>query len=126
MKIAFHIVNISLILQLLALSGIPPQFMLGERMAEWGNTHIVSQGTLKDGSLLPGQFPGQSKDEQTEFFEDETIEYESFLHLAVLCKGQSMTTFFYQKQALFPEGELLYLLKTPLFILFHCWKLDFL
>lgn len=122
MKIVPRILSFLLILQLLALSSVPP--VRFEFSVQKGQGQLKPAKETHDNSGFLGQFSGFNKDEQTEIAEDDTENVESFHGLACAF-GQTGTAarqsihrsiHFYDRPQVF--------VKTSLFLLFHCWKID--
>jgi hypothetical protein len=113
---------LSLIFQILAVSSIPPAFAEGA-YSKGGDDIQVS---LSDDAGMPGQFGGFVKNEQAFLSEDETEdapEFHDVLHNKVKDVLQNIGI---TSSTVFQDTNVRFDSDIALFILFHCWKINFL
>ncbi|MCE2788418.1 MAG: hypothetical protein LW630_00740 [Saprospiraceae bacterium] len=122
MKIVSRLLSFFLILQLLALSTIPPVRI--EFPIHGDQAYLNSAKETQDESGFLGQFSGFNKEEQTEISEDDTESIGTFQGLACDIRQflQPGKVFLNKCNDLSdtPPGYV----KKSLFLLFHCWKID--
>lgn len=124
MKVLSRLLFFTLIFQLLALSSLPPAG--GIVLKEQNRLRGWKQAVLTDGSGILGQFTGFNKDEQNEITEDESEDFDDLSDCANYV-GITLSVFsgVFLKTVL-SSGIPVPVISRALFILFHCWKVDFL